>query len=103
MDSPLLQFERYCRPLGAKYRPAREPTQNSDNLRSFEYLCKSTRSHNEALHQGFVMGLKRTHFSVIKNLKDIRVILDRVLMAVRWDESLKYAWSARGQLRPRSY
>jgi hypothetical protein len=31
------------------------------------------------------------YFSVIKNLEDFRVALDRMLMAAKWDKSLKYA------------
>jgi hypothetical protein len=41
------------------------------------------------------MGFRTAHFGVIKNLEDFRVILDRVSMAAKWGESLKYAWECK--------
>ncbi len=46
-------------------------------------------SLREAFQQGFVMGIKMACFNVTKNLEDYRVPLDRELMEVKWNESLK--------------
>jgi hypothetical protein len=48
------------------------------------------------MQQRFVMGIKMARFSMTKNLEDFRVTLDRMSMAAKWNESLKYAWECKG-------
>jgi hypothetical protein len=61
-----------------------------------EYLAKSTRSLQEALQQGFTMGIRMARFSMTKSIEDYKVTVDRVTMAVKWDENLKFAWICKG-------
>jgi hypothetical protein len=62
--------------------PALYPTTcNVDNLEAYicstEHLKESVMGQEEALHQGFVMGIKLALFNVTKSLEDYRIALDR--------------------------
>lgn len=54
------------------------------------------RSLKETLQQGFVMGVRMAQPNVTKNLEDFRIMLDRVSMAAKWNNSQKYAWECQG-------
>jgi hypothetical protein len=61
-----------------------------------EYLAKSARSLQEALQQGFTMGIRMARFSMAKSIEDYKVTVDRVAMAVKCNENLKFAWIRKG-------
>lgn len=43
------------------------------------------------------MGVKMTRFNMTKNMEDYKVTLDKVSMAAKWDENIKFAWFCRAQ------
>jgi hypothetical protein len=42
------------------------------------------------------MGIKMARFNMTKSMKDYKVTVDRLAMAAKWDENLKFAWQCKG-------
>lgn len=65
-----------------------QATRNADDMdapmRSLEYLGESAQSLQEALHQGFIMGIRMARFNMTKSMEDYRVTLERVAMADKY-------------------
>jgi hypothetical protein len=46
----------------------------------------------DAVQRGFTMGVRIARFNMTKSMEDCKVTLERVTMAAKWDDSLKFAW-----------
>jgi hypothetical protein len=71
-----------------------QTTRNVDNLKAqihiLEHLKEGVSGPGEALHQGFIMGIKIACFSMIKNLENYRVMLNGVTLVAKWSIDCKH-------------
>jgi hypothetical protein len=68
----------------AHYQASRNADDMDAPMRSLEYLGESAQSLQEALQQGFIMGIRMARFNMTKSMKDYRVTLERVAMTAMY-------------------